>query len=267
MHRPVAIPYLNSAVPTEEPPLKADPVAQLKLLDVQALDARADQLRHQKANLPELAEIAALEASRADLDNQARDLRIVVDDLGVEQRKVDSDVEQVKARRKRDQDRIDQGLITNPKDLERMQHEMTSLERRIVSLEDDELEVMGRLEDAQRDLDELSARLTAADERLAELRASSAEKTTEIDASLGQIVSERGAAAEGLPEDLVALYEKLRAHKGGVAAAALHQRRCTGCQLGIDNAEMAVIAKAPSDQVIRCEECSRILVRTAESGL
>ena len=169
LHRPVAIPYLNSAVPTEEPTLKADPVAQLKLLDVQALDARADQLRHQRANLPELAEIATLEATRAELDNQARDLRIVVDDLVVEQRKVDADVEQVKTRRKRDQDRIDQGLITNPKDLERMQHELTSLERRIVSLEDDELEVMGRLEDAQRDLDEVTVRLAAADERLAEL--------------------------------------------------------------------------------------------------
>jgi uncharacterized protein len=263
----VAIPYLNSAVPTEEPTLKADPDAQLKLLDVQALDARADQLRHQRANLPELAEISTLEATRAELDNQARDLRIVVDDLVVEQRKVDSDVEQVKARRKRDQDRIDQGLITNPKDLERMQHEMTSLERRIVSLEDDELEIMGRLEDLQRDLDEVTVRLTAADERLAELRAASADKTTAIDASLEQIVGERVTTAEGLPDDLVALYEKLRAHKGGVAAAALHQRRCTGCQLGIDNAELAVIARAPTDLVIRCEECSRILVRTAESGL
>jgi uncharacterized protein len=263
----VAIPYLNSAVRTEELPLKADPAAQLRLLDVQALDARADQLRHQRANLPELAETATLEAIRAELDNEARDLRIVVDDLVVEQRKVDSDVEQVKARRKRDQDRIDQGLIANPKDLERMQHEMTSLERRIVSLEDDELEIMGRLEDLQRDLDEVTVRLTAADERLADLKAAAAGKTSEIDASLEQIVGERAAAAEGLPDDLVALYEKLRAHKGGVAAAALHQRRCTGCQLGIDNAELAVIARAPSDLVIRCEECSRILVRTPESGL
>jgi uncharacterized protein len=180
---------------------------------------------------------------------------------------VDSDVEQVKARRKRDQDRMDQGLITNPKDLERMQHEMTSLERRIVSLEDDELEIMGRLEDAQRDLDGLTVRLATIDERLTELRSARAEKSGEIDASLARIGGERVTTAEGLPEDLVALYEKLRAHKGGVAAAALHQRRCTGCQLGIDNAELAVIARAPSDLVIRCEECSRILVRTPESGL
>jgi len=261
-------PHRSLAVPsTEEYPLKADPFAQLKLLDVQALDARADQLRHQKANLPELAEIAALEASRTELDDRARDLRIVVDDLVVEQKKVDADVEQVKARRKRDQDRIDQGQITHPKDLERMQHEMLSLERRVTSLEDDELEVMGRLEDAQRDLDALTAQLAEVDERLSVLRAGRDEKTAEIDASLAGLVGERAAGVEGLPEDLLALYEKLRIQKGGVAAAAILQRRCTGCQLGIDNAEIAVIRAAPSDLVIRCEECSRILVRTSESGL
>ena len=148
-----------------------------------------------------------------------------------------------------------------------MQHEMVSLERRVTSLEDDELEIMGRLEDAQRDLDALSGQLVAADERLAELAAARDEKLTAIDAELASIVSEREAEVEGVPADLLALYEKVRAHKGGVGAAKLHQRRCTGCQLGIDNAELAVIAASPSDLVIRCEECSRILVRTPESGL
>ncbi len=191
----------------------------------------------------------------------------MVDDLTVEQQKVDTDVEQVKARRVRDRDRMDKGLITNPKDLERMQHELQSLERRIASLEDDELEVMARVEDAQRELDSLTAQVQAADERLATLATARDEKQAEIDAELAKATAERATAVEGMPEDLMALYEKLRAQKGGVGAAALHQRRCTGCQLGIDTAELAVIKRAPSNEVIRCEECSRILVRTPESGL
>ena len=190
-----------------------------------------------------------------------------MDDLTVEQQKVDTDVEQVKARRVRDRDRMDKGLITNPKDLERMQHELQSLERRIASLEDDELEVMARVEDAQRELDSLTAQVQAADERLATLATARDEKQAEIDAELAKATAERATAVEGMPEDLMALYEKLRAQKGGVGAAALHQRRCTGCQLGIDTAELAVIKRAPSNEVIRCEECSRILVRTPESGL
>ena len=145
----------------------------------------------------------------------------MVDDLTVEQKKVDLDVEQVKARRTRDQDRMDQGLITNPKDLERMQHELESLERRISTLEDDELEVMGRIEEAQRDLDELEAQVAEVDERLAALSTARDERTAEIDAELADAVTRRTPLVADVPEDLLALYEKLREQKGGVGAAEL----------------------------------------------
>jgi predicted nucleic acid-binding Zn-ribbon protein len=247
--------------------VKADPFAQLKLLDVQTLDAKADHLRHQRASLPELAEIATLSASRAELADQIRDQQIVVDDLTAAQTKADADVEQVKGRRTRDRDRMDQGLISNPKDLERMQHELETLERRISTLEDEELEVMEQLEEAQRILDALHRQVASADERLSELVAARDRRTAEIDRELDAVTAERAPAVEGMPDDLLALYEKLRANRKGVGAAELRQRRCSGCQLTIDNAEIEVIRKAPSDLVIRCEECSRILVRTSESGL
>ncbi len=247
--------------------MKADASAQIQLLEVQALDARADQARHRRAAMPEVKEAEALEAGRREVDDQRRDAQIVVDDLEVAQRKADNDVELVRTRRTRDRDRIDQGLISSPKDLERMQHELESLERRISVLEDEELEVMEQLEEAQASLSEFVQRLAATDERLAELAVVRDEKTAVIDAELAEIEAARGPAIEGLPEDLVALYEKLRAAKGGIGAAEIRQRRCNGCQLGIDNAEIGVIQRAPADLVIRCEECSRILVRTSESGL
>jgi uncharacterized protein len=240
--------------------VKADPFAQLKLLDVQELDARTDLLRHQLRTLPELAEIDQLTAARRDLDDQARDARIAVDDLTVEQKKVDADVEQVKTRRQRDQQRMDEGLVSNPKDLQRMQQEMESLQRRIVSLEDDELEVMERLEEAQQTLDGLTV-------RLAELSAARDRKAADLEQSLGEVARQRGPVVADLPADLLALYDRLREAKGGVGAALLRARRCEGCNLDIDNAELAQIRSAPSDSVIRCEECSRILVRTSESGL
>ncbi len=250
----------------KEPTLKADPFAQLKLLDVQELDSRIDQLRHQLSSLPELTEIASLTTARARLDNQVRDARIAVDDLTAEQAKADADVEQVKTRRERDRSRIDSGQISSPKDLERMQHELVSLERRISSLEDDEIEVMERLEEAQTSLDALAGQLAATDERLEVLVASRDARTAEIQASLASVAAERSITAVGLPDDLVTLYERLRAQHG-VGAAPLRARQCGGCQMAINASDMAVIAKAPTDEVIRCEECSRILVRTSESGL
>lgn len=234
---------------------------------MQELDARADQLRHQRATLPELAEIASLEAKRTDVGNLVRDARIVVDDLTLEQQKVDSDVEAVKTRRTRDRDRMDRGLITNPKDLERMQHELESLERRISSLEDDELEVMEKLEEAQAELAKLEGMVAETEEQLAGLTATRDEKLAALDAELASVAADRGPAAEGLPDDLVALYDRLREQKGGVGAAALRARQCTGCRLGLDQAELNRIRGLAPDEVVRCEECQRILVRTPESGL
>ena len=234
---------------------------------MQELDARADQLRHQRAKLPELAEIAELTAKRGDVDNLARDVRIRIDDLTVEQKKVDLDVEAVKTRRTRDRDRMDQGLISNPKDLERMGHELESLERRISSLEDDELEVMEKVEEAQTELRGYEDLVAETDEKLAALTASRDEKLAAIDADLQQVQADRGPAAEGLPDDLVALYQRLREQKGGVGAAALRARECGGCRLSLDSVELSRIKGLPEDEVVRCEECNRILVRTAESGL
>ncbi len=251
----------------QEHPLKADAFAQLKLLDVQELDSTLDRLRHRLAHLPETQQLQELAAERAEVDGQARDARIRVDDLTREQRKADGDVEQVKGRRVRDQERMDQGLITNPKDLERMQQELVSLNRRISSLEDTELEVMEQLETAEREHAALTARLAEIDTLADELTRSRDVRAGEATREIETVAERRKVTAEDLPEDLLALYERVRAQKDGVGAAALRQRRCGGCSLQLTAADLGSIAKASPDEVLRCEECNRILVRTGDSGL
>lgn len=204
---------------------------------------------------------------RARLDDQTRDARIRVDDLTREQRKADADVEQVKTRRARDQTRMDQGLISNPKDLERMQGELVSLARRICDLEDVELEVMEQFETAQSEHDVLVAEVVELDARAAELTRKRDELAGTMNVELGSVTAERKTLADGLAEDLLALYEKIRAQKGGVGAAALQSRRCTGCSLQLTASDLGRIGTASMDEVLRCEECQRILVRTSESGV
>jgi predicted nucleic acid-binding Zn-ribbon protein len=162
---------------------------------------------------------------------------------------------------------MDQGMITNPKDLERMGHELESLERRITSLEDTELEVMEQLEETQTALDQVTTDLTTADERTAALAAARDTTSAGVRREVESLGYERAAAVDGLPDDLVTLYEKLRTQKNGVGAAPLRARQCGGCRLQLDSSDLARISKAPTDEVIRCEECNRILVRTSESGL
>jgi uncharacterized protein len=247
--------------------MKADPGAQLRLLELQALDAQVDHLRHQRSNPPEAAEIKELLQRRADVDGRLRDQRIVVDDLAAAQAKADADVEQVKARRKRDQERMDSGAIGNPKDLERMQHELETLQRRISVLEDEELEVMEQLEEAQSAMAELTAALESIDSRLGELTAARDAKVASFDGELQTVAAGRDAIVADIPDDLLALYEKLRSAKGGIGASELRARQCGGCRLTLDPAEIGRIRTLPVEEVVRCEECQRILVRTAESGL
>ena len=234
---------------------------------MQELDSRLDALHHQLATIPEAVELAELSARRADLDGTVRDLRVEVDDLTAEQKRADADVEQVKARRERDQAMIDAGSIADPKALQRMLGELESLQRRISDLEDTEIEVMERLETAQTSLDERTVELEELDVRATTLEATRAEKAADLERSLDEVAVQRSGLVAEVPDDLLALYTKLREQKGGVGAAALRRKECTGCRLTLNPSDLARITAAPSDEVIRCEECSRILVRTGESGL
>ena len=234
---------------------------------MQDLDSRLDRLAHRRRTLPELAELAEVQKSREEAASRVVVSQTEVDDLGREQRKADADVEQVKTRRERDQHRLDRGQVGSPKELQTLQHEIETLKRRISDLEDAELDVMERLEAAQTELERLQGSISEYDESLRGLEERRDATMTEIDAEVREAETERAQLVAGIPDDLLKLYERLRGSHGGVGAAALKQRRCQGCQLELNAADLREIAAAPEDEVLRCEECQRILVRTAESGI
>lgn len=246
--------------------VKADPTAQSALLDLQAQDAILAQLQHRKKSLPEIARIVELQARFKELDGQRIEHDTAVSDLTRDQKKADLEVEQVKARRTRDEERLGSGAVSNPKDLASLQHELVALERRIGTLEDGELEIMEAIEEAQARLTNVQGDLDAVKAELDEKMQSRDTAIAQIDLQAGEAQAEREAMAATVPADLIALYDKLRAQYG-VGAAALRARRCEGCRLEINGADLRELKAAPEDEVLRCPECSRILVRTAESGL
>lgn len=246
--------------------VKADPTAQAALLELQAQDAILAQLQHRRNTLPELAQIAELEARAKELDGQRIEHDTAVSDLTRDQKKADAEVEQVKTRRTRDEERLNSGAVSNPKDLASLQHELVALERRIATLEDDELEIMEALEEAQARLANVQGDLDAIRIELDGKIAARDAAIVELDAQAAAAQADRGTSAAGVPVDLITLYDKVRGQYG-VGAAALRARRCEGCRLEINGADLRELAAMPEDEVLRCPECSRILVRTAESGL
>ncbi|MFN8169667.1 MAG: C4-type zinc ribbon domain-containing protein [Candidatus Nanopelagicales bacterium] len=245
----------------------AEPAAQLRLLDLQALDSRLDQIAHKRRTLPQLATITELEGRLAALRDRIVASETEVDDLERALAKAEADVEQVRVRAARDQELLASGRVGSAKDLENLQHEVASLARRQGDLEDAELEVMEKLEDARSALDVLTAER---DGLRAQLETAESERDAawaDADRDAEWVGGERGKVSPEIPGDLLALYEKLRADHSGVGAAALHQRRCEGCRMELTPTDLGRIREAAPDAVLRCEECRRILVRTPESGL
>lgn len=242
---------------------KAPVEDQRRLLDVQALDTRLQQLAHRRKNLPELARVAEIDAQLADLNTALVASRTAASDLRRELAKAESDVEQVRTRAAHDQTRLDSGAVS-AKDAQALVSELESLGRRQGLLEEVELEVMERLEaheDTLTKLDEANQKsLDARAAAVADLDAVYAE----IDAEAAGIATQRAAAVTGLDAALVALYEKVRAHLGGQGAAALRAGRCDGCRLDLDQTALEAIRAQPADEVVRCDDCGRILVRINE---
>jgi hypothetical protein len=249
------------------PELNAASADQIRLLDVQALDLRLSQLAHKHRTLPEHAEIETLQADLA----QLRDLLVAAQteesDTAREQTKAEQDVDQVRQRAARDQQRLDSGAVTSPKDLESLQHEIASLAKRQSDLEDVVLEVMERRESAQERVGELTGRVESVEAKVADAKARRDAAQREIDGETASVTKEREIVAASVPADLLKLYEKLRVQQGGVGAARLYQRSCEGCRQELAITELNEVRAAAPDAVVRCENCRRILVRTPESGL
>ncbi|CAN5896517.1 C4-type zinc ribbon domain-containing protein [soil metagenome] len=234
---------------------------------MQGHDARLDRLAHQRRTLPEAAEVEELQGRRAEMSTRLGLQRVAATDLEADVRKADADVAQVRTRRERDQQRLDTGAVGSPRELERLQHEVATLDRRIAVLEDAELEVMEQLEQARADLAGSEKEVAELETELADATKRREESVAELDRQGALARSERDRAVGLVPDQLLALYDKIRAQQGGVGAAALHQRRCEGCRLELNAADLRELAAEPADAVLRCPECNRLLVRTAESGL
>nr|WP_141819654.1 C4-type zinc ribbon domain-containing protein [Humibacillus xanthopallidus] len=246
--------------------MKADPSRQWRLLDLQAIDTRLDQIAHARTHLPQLPAIEAARRELSALDTDIVNARTTAGDVRREVAKSEQDVQLVRDRAARNQSRLDAGQ-GSAKDLQALQHELASLARRQSELEDLELEVMERSET-------LDARVVQLDADREQLAARLAALESERDAALADLAAEeakvgsgRADIVAGIGEELAALYEKIRASSGGLAAAELKHRRCGGCRLELNNVDLSRIRSAAQDEVVRCEECRRIMIRTAESGL
>jgi hypothetical protein len=240
---------------------------QKALLDLQGFDTKLLQLAHKRAGLPEISAAQDLEVELGSIKMRLVAAQTEASDLKLNLLKAESDVEQVVSRSRRDQERLDSGAVSAPKELESLQHEIGTLAKRQAELEDIELEIMQAFENAQQAVTDLLASEIETTEKLTSVAQSRDDLFAAIDFEINSLTDQRTYIASGLPTDLIALYDKIRADQGGVGAALIHRGACQGCHITIDAQEIDQIRKMSADAIARCDQCRRILVRTAESGL
>lgn len=246
--------------------MQAEPREQAKVLQLAELDAHVGRITHTARTLPQHKRIEELMKQRQDAIDALVASETRVSDLEAAVRRSEADLVPVRERLSRNQTRIDDGSVTDGKTLRGLIEEVEHLKRRIGDLEDAELELMEQLEAAQSEREQAGQRRTEVETQLRDEVAERDKQVQALAAQAKELQAERAAQVGDVPKPLLDLYERLRAATGA-GAAELKQGRCTGCQLQIPVSDLDGYRKSAPNQVLRCVECDRILVRTAHSGL
>ncbi|MDX1615472.1 MAG: C4-type zinc ribbon domain-containing protein [Candidatus Promineifilaceae bacterium] len=195
------------------------------------------------------AELAAARQNLATFSERHQSRRVQQQDLSLE-------LETLNQKARRSERRLYSGQVTNPKELSDLQQELESLSRRRAVLEDELLEAMIELEEAEADLAE-------AQERLKRLETEWAETRTELEQEQQQLISRINDAQRRRQEllDLISpqsltAYDRVQQRVSSDGVVRLKQGRCQGCQVQVPAHRIKGVDEG---RLVFCDSCGRIL--------
>lgn len=231
------------------------------LLELQANDTASDQLRHRRANLPERAEILRLESSIADRRSAIEDPAEQRAALVRDQRRLEDEIGSISDRITSVDAQLYGSSMTSPKEAQALQADLESLRRRLATLEDEVLELMEQVEPLDALLATEESAIAEVEAEIARVRVTLGEHEIELDAEAAAVAAARAPLAAGIPDALLAEYERLRPLHGGVAVARLSGPTCLGCHISLAAAEVDRLRREPADAIVHCPDCGCLLVR------
>lgn len=238
--------------------MKAAPEHQAALLELGRIDTELVRGAKTLQSLPARQVAADAEAELQDAREQLRLAQEDVDGFQADVKRAESDVELVDKRIAQDNERLQ--ATTSAKDAQGLEHELETLAARKTLLEDVELEVMEKLEQATIALDEARARVGDIQARLDSALADIAASSAELDHNKTKLLAERDAVVAGLPEDLVQLYERQR-ERYGVGVSELRGGVSSASGVQLTESDLQDIRQAADDDVVLCPDSNAILVR------
>lgn len=232
-----------------------------RLLEVQANDTAADQLRHRRKNLPERAALIQIEQETAALRAEIAEPQAQRDELARNQKRLEDEIASVEAKAQRVEKQLYDGSMTSPKEAQALQADVESLKRRQATLEDEVIELMELVEPLDEQLASSTVAFASFDEQRAQVQADLVGAEALIDAELATTLAARQSLVDAVPAALISEYERIRGGEGGIGIARLQGSTCLGCHISMAAAEVDAMKRLPADELAYCPDCGRLLVR------
>lgn len=225
------------------------------LLGLQEIDLNRDSRR---------AVIADAEARMGETDelrNAREALREAEEELaGLQraQRALDSELEDLDARIKAEEEKLYSGAIKNPKELTDLQKEVESLKQRRGSLDERSLASMEQIEQATRAVKEARDTAAASEAEWQAVQGDLLATKTRAESEMAVLDEERARRVEGMDRPALVLYDTLRPKKQGRPVARVERGTCFGCRVMLPTHVVQKIRAGTS--LVQCPGCERILV-------
>jgi predicted nucleic acid-binding Zn-ribbon protein len=229
-----------------------------RLLELQALDSSIDRLDARRAQLEAGEEIGRARRETEEAEGRLGELRLAMDEVARTQSRLEHEIDSLGQKAAAEEKRLYDGSVANVKELEAMQHEIASLKQRRSRTEDELLELMERREGLDARAGAMQDDVAKLRVRLEEIGGESVHELDRIGSDVTERRAERAAVAAEIDDELLSLYDELRAQKKGIAVAALVDGVCQACHEKLSAMELSRLKR--TDGVRRCEYCRRILI-------
>ena len=224
------------------------------LFRLQKIDTQLDQINNR------LAEIDRILSEDNDLRLAEERFQNAKNHLFKMQQTLKQKEEEVQAQRikiETNESSLYGGKVRNPKELQDLQIDITSLKKRLSTLEDEQLEIMLEVEIAENEFGQAQKDLHQAQADHVNRTSSLAGEQNQLIKSKDHLISERNPLLNSVVPENLAIYQTLREQKKGVAVVSVEDESCTACGTTIRPAEIQA-ARSPQ-KIAFCSSCNRIL--------
>jgi predicted nucleic acid-binding Zn-ribbon protein len=224
------------------------------LLQLQSIDLEMDaKLTRLRAIELALGDDPAVQTAQRDLVEAQAKLhiaRVAIQNLEFDSQNLGEKIAEVDGR-------MYSGTVTNPKELQDLQNEVTSLRRRRQVLEEKQFEALLSAESAEIRSAEVQHHLEQAETVAAETHGNLREEREQLQTALARLQVNRDAVAASISAPDIELYTRLRQSKKGRAVSQIDEGACTAC--GVAPSSSRIQDARQGNEIILCGNCGRIL--------